>query len=183
MFTIAVIVGSLRKDSINKKLARAVSALGGDLFKFSFVPIDDIPPYNQDNEMAPPAAVTALKEAVAGADAVLLVTPEYNRSIPGVLKNVLDWGSRPYGKNSWSGKPAMIMGASIGAVGTAVAQGHLRSVISFLRMPIIPHPEVYIAFKPDVYADDGTITDESTRAFLRGILQEADAWLKKHAAK
>lgn len=179
MYTIAVIVGSLRKDSINKKLARALEKLGNDIFTFKTVDISGIPPYNQDLENDAPAAVRQMKEAVATADAVLFVTPEYNRSIPGVLKNVLDWGSRPYGQNIWSGKPAAMAGCSAGAVGTAVAQAHLRSVLGFLGMALTVQPEVYFHDTPGLVAEDGTVENERTAKFLRGFLSSFSAWIDK----
>lgn len=179
MYTVAVIVGSLRKDSINKKLARALEKLGSDIFTFKTVDISEIPSYNQDLEQDPPAPVKKMKEAVAAADAVLFVTPEYNRSIPGVLKNVLDWGSRPYGTSVWGGKPAAMAGSSAGSVGTAVAQSHLRSILGFLGMSLTVQPELYFTDKPGLVAEDGTVENESTAKFLRGFLTAFAAWIDK----
>ena len=179
MVAIAVIVGSLRKDSINKKLAHALEKLGGDLFTFTRVDIGDLPLFNQDNEDPLPESVQRMKDAVAKADAVLFVTPEYNRSIPGVLKNALDWGSRPYGQNVWAGKPAAMAGSSPGAVGTAVAQSQLRSVLGFLGMALSVQPELYFHDKPGLLADDGSITNESTQKFLRGYLEAFAGWIRK----
>lgn len=179
MYNIAVVVGSLRKASINKKLARALEKTGEDLFSFHFVDISKIPLYNQDMEDPVPPAVQAMKEAVSRADAVLFVTPEYNRSIPGVLKNILDWGSRPYGQNIWAGKAAAMAGSSAGAVGTAVAQSHLRSVLGFLGMRLNAQPEVYFQDHPGLMDEDGTVTDERTRRYLRAFLEAFAKWVQK----
>ncbi|MCL1939715.1 MAG: NAD(P)H-dependent oxidoreductase [Desulfovibrionaceae bacterium] len=179
MYTVAVVVGSLRKASINKKLARALEKTGSDLFTFSHVDISAIPLYNQDLDDTIPAVVRDMKEQIAKADAVLFVTPEYNRSIPGVLKNVLDWGSRPYGQNVWAGKPAAMAGSSAGAVATAVAQGHLRSVLSFLGMKLTAQPELYFRDLPDLVADDGTVQDERTKAYLRAFLVSFKDWVEQ----
>lgn len=177
MYTIAVIVGSLRKGSINRQLARAVAAEGGDLFTFNFVPVDDVPLFNKDLEADPPAPVVAFRKAIDGADAVLFATPEYNRGIPGVMKNLIDWGSRPPGKASLRGKPAAIMGASLGAVGTAVAQAQMRSTLGMIGMPLVSQPELYIAAKPGMFAEDGTFTDASLKLFMRGFLEGMKTWL------
>jgi chromate reductase len=181
MLTIAVIVGSLRRESINKKLAEAVAHEGKDLFVFHRVPIDDIPLYNQDLEADFPQPVKRLHAEIAAAAAVLLATPEYNRGIPGVLKNVLDWASRPYGKHSLSGKPVAIMGASGGAVGTAVAQFQLRGILSMLGSRLIPQPELYITMRPNLIGPDGTFADASTREFMRGFLERMGEWLDRQA--
>ena len=177
MYTIAVIVGSLRKASINKKLARAVAEEGKDLFTFNIVPIDDVPLFNQDLEGTPPAAVVRMREAIAAADAVLFVTPEYNRGIPGVMKNITDWASRPYGAHCLAGKPAAVMGTSNGAVGTAVAQAQMRSMLTMLGMPLMRQPEMYITTKPDMINEAGGFTDDSTKKFMRGFLEGLNQWL------
>lgn len=179
MYTVAVIVGSLRKDSINKKLARALETIGSDLFTFTTIDISRVPPFNQDDEGTLPKAVADMKAAVAAADAVLFVTPEYNRSIPGVLKNALDWGSRPYGENVWAGKPAAMAGSSGGNVGTAVAQSHLRSILGFLGMALTVQPELYLKDAPGLIADNGAVENEGTRKFLRGFLEAFAAWIAK----
>lgn len=179
MYTVAILVGSLRKDSINKKLARALEKVGCDGITFVPVDISAVPLYNGDLEDSLPAPVRKMKDAVAAADAVLFVTPEYNRSIPGVLKNALDWGSRPYGANVWAGKPAAMAGSSPGAIGTAVAQSHLRSVLGFLGMRLCVQPEVYFHDKPGLVLDDGTITDEGTVQFLRTFLSTFADWIGK----
>lgn len=177
MKTVAVIVGSLRKDSINKKLAGALENLGSDIMRMSRIDISEIPLFNEDQEMSPPAPVRRLKEAIIAADAVLFVTPEYNRSVPGVLKNVVDWVSRPYGQSAWSGKPAAIAGSTEGAIGTAVSQSHLRSILTILNMPLMPSPEVYFQERPGLIVKDGTITDERTRNFLRNFLVHFEKWI------
>ena len=177
MYNVAIIVGSLRKESINKKLAKALMRVGKDRLRFTLVGIDDIPLYNQDMESDLPAPVARLKAEIAAADAVLFVTPEYNRSMPGVLKNLLDWGSRPYGQNVWAGKPAAIAGISPSPVGTAVAQSHLRSVLSTLDMVLLSQPEVYFTDRPGGINDDGTITDESTEKYLLGFISRFAGWI------
>ncbi len=166
---IAVVVGSNRRDSINRKLAHALAKLGADKFDASFVRIDDLPMFNQDLENNLPAEVVRYKNEIARADGILIVTPEHDRSIPAVLKNALDWGARPYGKNSWADKPTFITGTSPGAIGTAIAQQHLRSVMVSLGTFLLGG-EAYITFKPDLVDAQGNISDESTRNFLRGFI-------------
>ena len=166
---IAVIVGSNRRDSINRKLARALAKLGADKFDASFVRIDDLPMFNQDLEGDLPAEAVRFECEIANADGVLIVTPEHDRSIPALLKNAVDWGARPYGKNSWAGKPGFITGTSPGAIGSALAQQHLRSVVVGLGM-ILLGGEAYVTFKPNLVDEDGNITDESPRKFLQGFL-------------
>ncbi|MBN9339015.1 MAG: NAD(P)H-dependent oxidoreductase, partial [Comamonadaceae bacterium] len=143
-YRIAVVVGSLRKDSFNRQLATALARLAPQDFAFQQVRIDDLPLYNQDDDGAPAEAVRRFKAEIAGAQGVLFVTPEYNRSIPGVLKNALDQGSRPYGQSAWAGKPAGVIGTSIGAIGTALAQQHLRNVLAYLDMPTLGQPEAFV---------------------------------------
>ena len=162
---IAVIVGSNRRDSINRKLAQALVRLGAGKFDATFARIDDLPMYNQDNEGHLPPEVVRFKNEIARADGVLIVTPEHDRSIPAVLKNAIDWGARPWGKNSWSGKPAFITGTSPGAMGSALAQQHLRSMMASLGM-ILLGGEVYVTFKPNLIDEHGNIGDESTKKFL-----------------
>ena len=166
---IAVIVGSNRRDSINRKLAHALARLGADKFDASFVRIDDLPMFNQDLEGNLPAEVVRFKNEVGGADGVLMVTPEHDRSIPALLKNAVDWGARPYGKNSWAGKPAFITGTSPGAIGSALAQHHLRSIMVGLGATLLGG-EAYVTFKPDLINDQGNIGDEGTRQFLQGFI-------------
>jgi len=183
MSKIAVIVGSLRRESINRKLAEALAKLAGPKLEFVFIKIDDLPLFNQDLEASPPAAVTRIKGQIDGADGVLIVTPEYNRSIPGVLKNALDWASRPYGKNSFSGKPTAGIGASGGAIGTAAAQQHLRSILAYLNVVLMGQPEAYIQFKQGLVDDQHNVTDESVRKFLQTYVDALAAWVERYAKK
>jgi chromate reductase, NAD(P)H dehydrogenase (quinone) len=166
---IAVVVGSARRESVNRKLAQALARLGGDKADFSFVRIDDLPLYNQDLETEFPASAARAKAQIEAADGLLFVTPEHSRSIPALLKNAIDWAARPWGKNSWAGKPAAITGTSPGAIGTAVAQQHLRHILSVLGV-VLAGGEAYITFKPDLIDDSGVVTDESTRAFLQDFI-------------
>jgi chromate reductase len=166
---IAVIVGSNRRESINRKLAQALVKLGAGKFDAQFVRIDDLPMYNQDNEGNLPAEVVRFKDEIARADGVLIVTPEHNRSIPTVLKNAVDWGARPYGKSSWTGKTGFITGTSPGAIGSALAQQHLRSVMTGLGMTLLGG-EAYITFKPNLIDEHGTIGDETTQKFLQSFV-------------
>jgi chromate reductase, NAD(P)H dehydrogenase (quinone) len=166
---IAVVVGSNRRDSINRKLARALVRLGAGKFDASFARIDDLPIYNQDNEGNLPPEVVRFKNELARADGVLIVTPEHDRSIPAVLKNAIDWGARPWGKNSWTGKPAFITGTSPGAIGSALAQQHLRSVMTGLGM-ILLGGEAYVTFKPNLIDEDGNIADDTSRKFLQDFV-------------
>jgi chromate reductase, NAD(P)H dehydrogenase (quinone) len=177
---IAAIVGSNRRDSLNRKLARALIGLGAGRFDAVFLRIDDLPLYNQDHETPLPAAVTRFKNALSAADGVLMVTPEHNRSIPAVLKNAIDWGTRPYGKNAWADKPAFITGTAPGAIGTALVQQHLRSVMAGLGM-IVLGGEAYITFKPDLIDDQGRIDDEATRKFLQDFVSRFAALVARHA--
>jgi chromate reductase, NAD(P)H dehydrogenase (quinone) len=166
---IAVVVGSNRRDSINRKLARALVRLGAGKFDASFARIDDLPIYNQDNEGNLPPEVVRFKNELARADGALIVTPEHDRSIPAVLKNAIDWGARPWGKNSWTGKPAFITGTSPGAIGSALAQQHLRSVMTGLGM-ILLGGEAYVTFKPNLIDEDGNIADDTSRKFLQDFV-------------
>src|SRR5687767_15194205 len=164
---IAVVVGSLRRDSINRKLANALATLVPADFELVQLRIDDLPLYNQDDDANPPAAAKRLKQEIRASQGVIFVTPEYNRSIPGVLKNAIDHASRPYGDSAWAGKPAGIIGASIGAIGTAVAQQHLRSIIGCIDMPTLGLPEAYIHAKDGTFNADGSL-GEGTRKFVQG---------------
>jgi chromate reductase len=174
---IAVFVGSLRKDSFNKKLALALAELGKEFLDFEIVPLEAVPMYNQDLDSDPPQSVLSMKKAVSGADGVLFVTPEYNRGIPAVLKNALDWGSRPTGKGVWTGKPAATAGISPGAVGTAVAQSQLRPVLVMLGMCLMGQPEVYISGGPDYFDATGAVAEERNRKFLSGFLAGFARWI------
>ena len=180
-FQILVVVGSLRRDSINGKLADAVAKLAPADFTFERARIDDLPLYNQDDDGNPAASVVRLKSAITAADAVLFVTPEYNRSMSGVLKNAIDHASRPYGQSAWGGKPAGILSASIGTHGGAMAQQHLRNVIACLNMPTLGQPEAFIHVKDDFFDTDGGIASDATRKFLQRWMDSYAAWVKLHA--
>ncbi len=181
-YKIAVFVGSLRKDSINRRLAHALEKLAGDRARFEYIQIGDIPLYNQDHDGQFPAQGTRMKNQVRAADAVLFVTPEYNRSIPGVLKNAIDTASRPYGDNAFDGKPAAVTGASIGTIGSALAQQHLRNVLVFVNLAVLAQPEAFLHFKEGLIEADGTITNEATRTFLQGFVDRFLAWIGTHHA-
>lgn len=181
-FKLGLIVGSNRRDSINRKLSQALAKLGADAFDTTVIRIDDLPMYNQDLEAALPESVTRFKAHVADVDAVLFVTPEHSRSIPAVLKNAIDWGTRPWGKNSWTGKLAAVTGTSPGAIASAIAQQHLRAVLGDIGMHLMGG-EAYITFKPDLVDDKGTITDESTRAFLKTFLDQLAGLAAKLVAR
>ncbi len=166
---IAVIIGSNRKESINRKLAQALIALGRDKFDAEIVKIDDFPIYNQDDEQNLTDSVKRFKAAIAAAEGVLFVTPEHSRSIPAVLKNAIDWGARPWGQNSWTGKVAAVTGTSGGAISTALAQQHLRQILGAQGVTLAGG-EAYILFKPELLNEKGEFADESTRKFLGGFL-------------
>ena len=176
---VAVLVGSLRKDSFNRRLARAVEKLAPSELTFRHVRIDDLPLYSQDFDSAYPATATRLKNDIEAADALLFVTPEYNRSIPGVLKNAIDLASRPWGTNSFAGKPGAAIGTSIAATGTAMAQQHLRNVLVYLDVPTLAQPEVFIHSKDELIADDGTIGNDGTRKFLQGFVDHYVTWVQR----
>ena len=180
-YQIAVIVGSLRRDSFNRKLANALAKLAPADFSFRLSEIGDLPLYNQDDDANQAEAVKRLKKEIVGAHGVLFVTPEYNRSIPGVLKNAIDHASRPYGQSVWAGKPAGVLGVSVGAIGTAVAQQHLRTILSCLDMPTLGTPEAFVQAKDDLFDPAGAIGDGS-RKFMQGWMDRYVAWVKKHAA-
>lgn len=182
MKKLLVIVGSLRKESINMKVARALEKLNHPSLQFHFLKIDDIPLYNQDLESNMPPSVVKMKEEIINSDAVLFLTPEYNRSIPGVLKNIIDWGTRPYGQNAWKNKPTIIMGVSISAVGTAVAQAHLRSIMGAISAVLIGATEIYLTYKDGLIDDNHTITNDGTRQFLQGFLDTISNQLDKICA-
>ena len=171
-YRVGYFVGSLSSTSINRVLATALIALAPEDLDFVEIPIRDLPLYSPDFDADYPPVARQLKEAIAGVDAVLFVTPEYNRSIPGALKNALDWASRPWGQNSFDHIPAAVIGASPGMIGTALAQQSLRAVLSFCNARQMTAPEAYIRFDPEVFQPDGTVTDESTREFLRGYMSD-----------
>src|SRR5262245_34545832 len=180
-FKIAVIVGSIRRDSLNRKLAESLARLGAGKLDFSFVRIDDLPLYNQDLDAELPQSVVRFKAEIEAADGVLVVTPEHNRSLPTALKNAIDWGGRPYGRNSWAGKVAAITGTSPGAIGTALAQQHLRQVLGGVLGALVMPGEAYIAFEPGLIDDAGAITDEGTRGFLQAFIDQFAALLARLA--
>ncbi len=180
-YKIAVIVGSLRKDSINAKLATGLARLAPNDFTFDQVGIGDLPPYNQDDDGNQAESVKRMKAQVAAAQGVLFVTPEYNRSIPGVLKNAIDHGSRPYGQSVWPGKPAGVIGVSPGAIGTALAQQHLRTILAHLDMPTLGQPEGFIRASDGLIDSAGNIGPDS-KDFLQKWVNAYVGWVKKHAA-
>ena len=178
MTKIAVFVGSLREKSLNKNLAKSLEALAPEGVKFMHADIN-LPLYNQDFDANYPPEATRLKQLVESADGVLFVTPEYNRSVPGVLKNAIDWASRPWGTNSFNGKPAGIVGASIGPVGTAVAQADLRHIVAFLGMKLMGQPEVYMAnMTEDMFGENGIVTDERWRTNLTAYTEALAKWIE-----
>ncbi|WP_225783171.1 NADPH-dependent FMN reductase [Xenophilus sp. Marseille-Q4582] len=181
-YQIAVIVGSIRADSLNRKLALALAHLAPPEFSFEHVRIDTLPLYNQDLDGKQPAEVQTFKSRIAAAQGLLFVTPEYNRSIPGVLKNALDQGSRPYGQSVWGGKPAGVVGVSVGTIGTALAQQHLRNILAYLDVPTLGQPEVFLQAKDDLFDDKGHIGNEGSRQFLQGWMDRYVAWVKAHAS-
>src|SRR6476469_5249097 len=178
-FTVGYFVGSLAKASINRKLAVALTRLAPPELKFREIPIGDLPLYSYDYDKEFPPAGKALKDALASVDAVLFVTPEYNRSIPGALKNAIDWASRPWGTNSFSRKPSAIIGTSPGKIGTAVAQQHLRSIMAFCNSPLMNAIEAYIEFTPNLITDDGEVTNPSTEKFLADYMKEFHAFIER----
>src|SRR5581483_216750 len=169
---LGVIVGSNRRESINRRLAQALVALGGEAFDARFIQIDDLPIYNQDNEQQLAAPVVRFKAEVAASDALLFVTPEHSRSIPAVLKNAIDWGARPWGKSSWPGKPAAVIGTSGGAISTAVAQHHLRAVLNSGIGLHVMGGEAYTQFKPELIDAQGKVTDDTVRTFLKEFIDK-----------
>jgi chromate reductase len=168
--TILGIAGSLRAGSYNRAALRAAQQLGPDGVRLDTFDIDGLPGFNQDNEQQPPQKVVELKQRIRAADAVLLVTPEYNYSVPGVLKNAIDWASRPYGDSAWNGKPAAVMGASVSTLGTARAQYHLRQMFVFLNVPAVLQPEVMIAKAPEQFDAQGNLTNPDTKKLITDLL-------------
>ena len=178
---VAVLIGSLRRDSFNARLAAAVAKLAPAEFTFKVLQIGDLPLYNQDDDANQAAPVKRLKSEITASQGLLFVTPEYNRSIPGVLKNAIDHASRPYGQSAFAGKPAGIIGVSVGAIGTAVAQQHLRNVLAYLDVPTLGQPEVFIQAKEGLFDADGSI-GAGSRQFLQGWVDRYVAWVKKNIA-
>lgn len=178
-YRIAYIVGSLSASSVNRILSQALISVAPADLEFFEIGIGDLPLYNRDLDGDYPPEAVALKESLASAHAVLFVTPEYNRSIPGVLKNAIDHGSRPYGQSVWAGKPAGVIGISVGAIGTALAQQHLRNVLAYLDAPTLGAPEAFLQAKDGFFDADGGIGPES-KAFLQGWMDRYTAWVKQH---
>ena len=178
-FSVGYMVGSLATGSINRKLALALARVAPENLHLREIPIRDLPLYSYDYDADYPPAGRALKDAIAAVDAVLFVTPEYNRSIPGALKNAIDWASRPWGTNSLARKPSAVIGTSPGKIGTAVGQQHLRSILAFCNSPLMNAIEAYIQFTPGIITDDGEITDASTRDFLTGYMKEFHAFVAR----
>ena len=178
---IGVVIGSLRKDSTNRKLALALAALAPKDWSLEHLRIDDLPLYNQDHDATPSEPVKRLKGEITQCAGIIFVTPEYNRSYPGVLKNAIDHASRPYGQSAWAGKPAGVIGTSGGGPATSMAQQHLRNVVAYLDMPTLNQPEAFIQFKPELIDDKGHITVDATKQFLQKWMDSYVAWVKKHA--
>jgi chromate reductase, NAD(P)H dehydrogenase (quinone) len=178
---VAVIVGSLRQGSFNRKLAQALAGIAPATLALEIVEIGQLPLYNQDDDANPPPASAAFKQRIAAADAVLFVTPEYNRSVPGVLKNAIDIASRPYGKSAWSGKPGAVISVSPGAIGGYGANHHLRQSLVFLNVPTMAQPEAYIGGASDLFDDAGGLKKPETRQFLEKFLAAFGDWIERTA--
>jgi len=180
-YRVAAVVGSLRRESFNRQLADTLAQLAPKDLEFFQVRIDDLPPYDQDDDARQAEPVRRLKTEIAAAQGVLFVTPEYNRSVPGVLKNAIDHASRPYGQSAWAGKPAAVIGISVGAIGTAVAQQHLRTILAYLDMPTLGQPEAFIQNKEGLFDDKGHIGIDASRQFLQGWMDKYIAWVRRFA--
>jgi chromate reductase len=178
-YAVGYFVGSLARESVNRKLALALTRLAPKELTLREIPIGNLPLYSYDYDPDYPPVARTLKEAITSADAVLFVTPEYNRSIPGALKNAIDWASRPYGTNAFARKPSATIGTSPGKIGTAVAQQHLKSILSFCNSPQMNAIEAYIQFTPGLITSDGEVTDESTADFLRNYMKEFHAFIER----
>lgn len=178
-YRIATLVGSLREASLNRKAARAIEKLAPPSLRFEEIAIGDLPLYNEDLERDPPREWVEFRDRVRPADGVLFVTPEYNRSVPGLLKNAIDVGSRPYGKSVWSGKPAAVVSVSPGGIGGFGANHHLRQSLVFLDMPVLQQPEAYIGNAGQLFGDDGTVKNEGTEKFLRTFVEAFASWVKR----
>ena len=176
--TIAVLVGSLRKESLTRKMAKELMKLSPGSLKLEIIEIGGLPLYNQDNEDNPPAAWTEFRDRIKNVDGVLFVTPEYNRSVPGALKNALDVGSRPYGKSAWDGKPGGVVSVSPSAIGGFGANHHLRQSMVFLNMPAMQQPEAYIGQAADLFDEHGGLVNESTREFARKFMLAFATWVE-----
>ena len=178
-YKVGYLVGSLATASINRLLAKALVRLAPPALQMAEIPFKDLPVYSYDYDANYPAVATEFKNAIAAVEAVLFVTPEYNRSIPGGLKNAIDWASRPYGKNSFARKPSAVIGTSPGKIGTAIGQQHLRSILAFCNSPQMNSVEAYIQFERGLITDDGRVTNESTEEFLRQYMQEFAAFIAR----
>src|SRR5215216_180294 len=178
-FSVGYFVGSLAKNSLNRKLATAITRLAPQGLTMREIPIGDLPLYSYDYDADYPPEGRALKDAIASVDAVLFVTPEYNRSIPGALKNAIDWASRPWGENSFARKPSAVIGTSPGLIGTAVGQQHVRSIMAFCNSPMFNAIEAYIQFTPGLVTDDGEVTVDSTREFLTMYMTEFHGFISR----
>lgn len=178
-FTVGYLIGSLASGSLNRKLALALTRLAPRELAFREIPIGNLPLYNYDFDRDFPEPARAFKESVSAADAILFVTPEYNRSIPGALKNAIDWASRPYGQNAFTRKPSAVIGTSPGKIGTAVAQQHLRSILSFCNSPQMNSPEAYIQFTPGLVSEAGEVNEASTAEFLSSYMTEFAGFIKR----
>jgi chromate reductase len=181
LLDVAVLVGSLRRDSINRKLANALAEVAPSRLKLGIVDIGALPLYNPDIDHDPPASWTAFRDQIRVADAVLFVTPEYNRSVPAALKNALDIGSRPYGGSAWNGKPGAVVSASPGAIGGFGANHHLRQSLVFLNVPAMAQPEAYIGGADKLFDANGTLHNEGTRKFLQDFMRSFDAWIRANS--
>ncbi len=179
MKTVAVIVGSLRRESINRKFAESLGQLAGGRLAFRFVEIGDLPLYNDDLWADPPQSVLRMKREVEAADAVLFVTPEYNRYFSPAIKNAIDWGTRPWGQNSWSGKPAAVIGATPGATGTSAGQNSLKALLTVVDMILMGQPEVYFTYKPELFDENGNVVEGSTREFLSTWIDRFATWIEQ----
>ena len=182
-YNVAVIVGSLRKASLNRRIAHALAELAPAQLELEIVEIGHLPHYNQDADENPPAAFTEFRNRIKAADAVLFATPEYNRSVPGVLKNALDIGSRPYGESAWNGKPGAIVSASIGPLGGFGANHHLRQSLVCLNVPTMAQPEAYLGGADKIFDANGKLTDDRIRTFLAKFIQAYTAWAVAHAER
>ena len=179
-YPIAVLVGSLRRESHNRRMAGAIVKLAPPDFSFTQLRVDDLPLYNQDQDANQPAPAKRLKSEILAAKGVMFVTPEYNRSVPGVLKNAIDHASRPYGQSAFAGKPAGIIGVSVGAAGTSMAQQHLRNMLAYLDMPTLGQPEVFLQVKDGLFGEGETV-GAASRDFLQGWMDRFTAWVRRHA--
>jgi chromate reductase, NAD(P)H dehydrogenase (quinone) len=181
MPTVAVLVGSLRQGSINRKFAESLGKLAADRLTFQFIEIGDLPIYNEDLWQSPPAAVLRLKREVEAADAVLFVTPEYNRSYSPAIGNAIHWGTRPWGKNSWEAKPSAVIGTSPGLIGTAAGQNALKGLLTVIDTTVMGQPELYFTYKPELFDERNNVADEATRAFLNKWIDRFAAWIARTA--